>query len=257
MDSIYAEPRAVTDPSECYFYHTMDVPGHGLVEGEWDLRQGLRKYLGGLDLAGKRVLELGTASGFLCFSMEQMGAEVVAYDLSERDAWDIVPYAGLDCERIIAERKAHIRRLNNGFWFAHRAFASRARVIHGSIYDIPEELGPVDIATFTSILLHLRDPFLALERALRLTRETVIITERPPHMPLATALLSRWARPCVQFLPNPRRSKPTETWWRFTPSALLTFIGVLGFENATVTYHKQELKGRAHPLYTIVAHRAR
>ena len=31
--SVYAEPRTVTDLEECYFYHSMEIPGYGLVEG--------------------------------------------------------------------------------------------------------------------------------------------------------------------------------------------------------------------------------
>ena len=82
--SVYAEPRTVTDLEECYFYHSMEIPGYGLVEGPWDLRGGVDDYLGNVDLNGKRVLEVGTASGFLCFTMEGRGADVVAYDLSGR-----------------------------------------------------------------------------------------------------------------------------------------------------------------------------
>ena len=37
-DHVYAPPRTVTDLNDCYFYHTMDVPGVGRVTGEWDLR---------------------------------------------------------------------------------------------------------------------------------------------------------------------------------------------------------------------------
>lgn len=36
--SIYAKPRHVRDLSECYFYHTMDLPGVGTRLGNWDLR---------------------------------------------------------------------------------------------------------------------------------------------------------------------------------------------------------------------------
>ncbi len=256
-EEIYATPRHVTDLADCHFYHSMEIPGYGSVEGEWDLRDGTRDHLGGLDFAGKRVLELGTASGFLCFAMERMGAEVVAYDLSERDAWDVVPYDGLDREEMMKARKAHIRRLNNGFWLAHRAFKSNARVVHGSIYDLPQEIGPVDIATFTSILLHLRDPFLALERALRLTRETVLITESLPRRPFITSMLSRMTRPCVQFVPNYRKQRPTETWWRFPPEVMIEFIGVLGFRDVRVTRHSQKYGGKSHSLYSIVGHRTR
>ena len=60
----------------------MTVAGLGTITGEWDLRANVRAYLGGVALQGKRVLEIGTASGFLCFAMERMGAEVISYDLS-------------------------------------------------------------------------------------------------------------------------------------------------------------------------------
>ena len=68
-DNIYAVPKHVTELAECHFYHTMHVPGHGVVEGEWDLRSGLHRYLGRVDLTGKRVLDLGTASGLVSFSV--------------------------------------------------------------------------------------------------------------------------------------------------------------------------------------------
>jgi hypothetical protein len=41
----------------------MDLPGYGTMPGEWNLRAGVREYLGGVGLRGKRVLEVGTASG--------------------------------------------------------------------------------------------------------------------------------------------------------------------------------------------------
>jgi 2-polyprenyl-3-methyl-5-hydroxy-6-metoxy-1,4-benzoquinol methylase len=81
-DALYASPRVVTRLEDCFFYHTIEIPGYGIVEGPWDLRAGLGDYLGNVDLRGKRVLELGTASGFVCFHMERQGADVVAYDLS-------------------------------------------------------------------------------------------------------------------------------------------------------------------------------
>src|SRR5712691_8821908 len=167
----------VTDPADCYFYHTMDIPGYGRVEGEWDLREGVREYLGNVDLRGKRVLEMGTANGFLCFEMERRGAEVVAYDLSENQDWDVVPYARQDGAAFVSARREHIRRLNNAFWFCHRAFGSKSKMVYGDVYSVPQEIGQVDVTTFGSILLHLRDPFLALQKALRLTRTTVIVTD--------------------------------------------------------------------------------
>ncbi len=37
----------------------MDIPGVGPVEGAWDLRPGVDAYLGGVDVRGQRVVELG------------------------------------------------------------------------------------------------------------------------------------------------------------------------------------------------------
>lgn len=81
--SIFAEPPTVSDLRDCLFYHTMDIPGVGTVEGWFDLRGSVDQYLGYVPLGAKRVLEIGPASGFLTFYMESQGAEVVAVDVSE------------------------------------------------------------------------------------------------------------------------------------------------------------------------------
>jgi hypothetical protein len=178
-DALYASPRVVTRLEDCFFYHTIEIPGYGIVEGPWDLRAGIRDYLGNVDLCGKRVLELGTASGFVCFHMERQGADVVAYDLSPDRAHlqNTVVFAGDDLCTMAAEYSSLIHLINNGWWLGHRAFGSAARVVYGTVYDVPSAIGTVDVATFGSILLHLRDPFLALASPLRMVRETVIVTE--------------------------------------------------------------------------------
>jgi len=266
-NSLYATPKNIIDINLCYFYHTMDIPGYGVVHGEWDLRTGFREYLGGVNFHGKRVLELGTASGFLCFKMEQMGAEIVAHDLSEQQSWDIIPYYHIDHRQALLERKSHIQKLNNGYWFAHQAFKSNAKVLYCSIYEIPEQLGMVDISTFGSILLHVRDPFLALHKALALTKDTVIVTDVAPafyrltrfanRMLFQKNLFSRFVKPYMEFLPNFRKCEPTETWWHITPDLIAQFIGILGFEDIQCHYHKQLFQGREILLYTVVGRRTK
>jgi SAM-dependent methyltransferase len=274
--SPYAPPRLVTDLAECYFYHTTELPGIGVVEGEWDLRANLGAYLGQVNVAGKRVLDLGTASGFLTFAMERMGAEVVGYDLSEEYEWDIVPYAGVDLTDYRAARREHIRRLNNSWWLTHRLLGSRARVVYGTVYAIPEAIGPVDICTVGAILQHLRDPFLALQQALRLTRELVIVTDPPPpgyfagrhyrvwyarlwrRLPVLHSWMTEWPRAeMISFLPEPTVAEPKETWWLLAPETVIRMVGVLGFEPVSVTFHHQQNRGRNVLLYTVVARRVR
>jgi len=264
--TIFAPDRLVQDVKECYFYHSMDIPGYGAVTGEWDLRHRMSDYLGNISFDGKRVLEMGTADGFACFYMESQGAEVVAFDLSGAETWDVVPFARDNSKIFNVERKHHIERLNNAFWLSHRAFRSKSRMVYGNAYSIPAEIGDVDIATFGSILLHLRDPFLALHQALRLTRETVVVTDlaEPLGVP---AVVRRWrqnlpknlGRPAMKFLPDWKVSRPQETWWQLSPELIKSFIGVLGFEQTRVTYHSHDYYGGKRKakikLFTVVGHR--
>jgi hypothetical protein len=246
---LYAAPRKGLSLEDCLFYHTMEIPTIGLVGGPWDLRPGVREYLGGVDVAGRRVLEFGTASGFLCFSMEQLGADVVAYDLSDEQEWDMVPFADQNREQARAARRDQIRRLNNSWWLAHEKLGSRARVVYRSIYDVPDEIGPFDVVTYGAILLHLRDPFLALQSGLRLARETVVVTESMPHWTTQESVTNS-----LRFLPDPATGRPTETWWSIPPSVVQRMIGVLGFQSE-VSYHEQLKDGQPQQLYTVVGHR--
>lgn len=270
---IYAQPRVVKDLGSCDFYHTMEVPGHGLVEGPWDLRQGFRSYLGGVSFRSKRVLELGCADGYIGFEMEGQGADVVGYDLSEDFRWDVVPYARKSTNAARQRDdgywlatdegfKEGIRRLNNAYWLCHRAKASNARMVYGSVYEVPKGIGDVDIATFGAILLHTRDPFAALASPLRLTRQTVIVTEPrdrlslPPLLRRPRALLPRrLCRPAMRFVPDWRTAKDPDGWWSLSPELIVAFLGVLGFEDTRVAYHSQLYKGRLRPMFTVVGHR--
>lgn len=240
----YAEPQSVTTLADCYFYHTMDVPGHGVIAGEWDLRPGVSDYLGHAAFSGKRVLEIGTANGYVCFHIESIGGEVVAVDLSDKENWDIVPYAAVDGAAIVDQRRGHMRRINNAFWLCHSLLKSRARVVYTTAYQIPDAIGPVDLSVFGCVLLHLRDPWLALERAARLTRETMIVTDLAPSDKRELA-----------FLPDPKALEPLETWWRLSPAIIVRYLAVLGFEGAVVTHHRQLVGKERVPLFTVVARR--
>lgn len=271
---LYARPRQVDDIADCHFYHSMDIPGHGEVTGEWDLRGDEYRYLGGVDLSGRRVLELGAASGFLTTYMERQGAEVVAYDLSEEQLWDAVPWAGWNEEKVAADHRAHIRRLNNGFWLNHKAQGLSARMVHGTVYTVPQEIGQVDVATFASILLHLRDPFLALQTSLRLVKDTVIVTDVYPgseyHLvgdikdapdpeegvvnPLPA---EAHGQPKATFLPQFWDHAYGDTWWHMSPETIKRWVGVLGFEKTELTYHHAYAGGVRTLLYTVVGQRTR
>jgi hypothetical protein len=254
--TIYSAPRTVTDINECHFYCVVDIPGHGTVGEAWDLRGKEDEYLGGVSFKGKRVLELGTASGYLCRYMERQGALVIGFDLSEKQSWDLVPFARFDLGAISIARKEHIRRINNSWWFCHRLFNSRAKMVYGSVYEIPRQVGPVDVVTMTSMLLHLRDPFLALQNACQMARETVVVTDVHPDQSNSPAA----NRPIQVFHPNFRVDDPhqCDRWWLLFPETIIEFLGVLGFEKTQLTFHQQHSKNNGQcRFYTIVATRTR
>lgn len=254
--------------TDCYFYHTIDLPGYGVIEGDWDFRETADQYLGNVAVAGKRVLELGPANGFFTRHMECAGAAVVSYDLSENDQWDVVPFAGQDYAQWLAERRTGMRQLNNGWWLTHKVCNLQARLVTGTIYDLSAELGSFDVATACAILLHLRDPFLALQRICERTRETVVVTELVPFrdlrpfwtgtettVPAAIAADTSGAE--MVFQPN-RITEPDDfgTWWQLTPQLVRQFLSVLGFQDATTTFHVQRHRRQyTHLFHTTVAHR--
>ena len=247
---VWAKPQEVTDVKDCLFYHTMDIPGTGHVEGQWDLRGIEANYLGSVDLKGKQVLEIGTASGHMCFSMERMGATVTAYDLSPAQDWDIVPFANFDLPEHIRNRKEVIANLNRAYWLAHKAFNSKARVTYGTVYEIPDDIGTFDVATMGALLLHLRDPFQAVRKVAGQVRETMIVTEW-----LSADLQHKSGPPLAQFLPNAEARGPFETWWFLAPRTVAEFLKILGFPKVEISFHKAPFLKKPTDLFTVVGRR--
>ncbi|HVE47750.1 MAG TPA: hypothetical protein VNA57_13500 [Acidimicrobiales bacterium] len=248
---LYADPRRIDDPSSCFFYHFMDLPGHGPVgDYGWDLRPGVDRYLAGVDLAGRRVLEIGPASGFLTFHMESEGAEVVAVELGPTTPWDVVPQSELDIEAVLRERHDVMEKMRNGFWFARATMGGKARVHYGSAYELPEGLGRFDVSVMASILLHTRDPLRIVERCARLTDRTLVIVDH--HHPDIDG------RPVAHLTPT-RENGVWDTWWAFTPEFFVAYCNVLGFTRTRVEFHEQRhISGGAEaqiPMFTVVAER--
>jgi len=151
------------------WYHTLELPGL-VTDGWFDLRPYIRHYGLPERMDGLRALDVGTWDGFWAFEMERRGAEVVALDLDdERDLdWPprFRPSAFSDQPR------------GRGFALAHELLDSRVERVVRSIYDaFPEDLGQFDLVICGSVLIHLRDQMLALERIANLCRGTFISAE--------------------------------------------------------------------------------
>lgn len=166
----YEKPWKVESKDDCYWYHSMDLPGVGHIDGDWDLRGQLADdYVGGFDFKDLRVLDIGCGSGALSFYAEQRGAkEVVAFDQSPDHPMNLLPCWDSDLSAI--------ERMKKGFWFSHKAFNSRVKAFYGDVYDLPGDLGAFDVALFGSILLHLENPIGAIRSVSKLSK-TVIVTD--------------------------------------------------------------------------------
>jgi SAM-dependent methyltransferase len=253
-----APPRRITDRDGCFFYHTMDLPGVGTVPGEWDLRGGEDAYLGGIDVAGKRVLDVGVASGALAFWMESRGAQVVGLDLPQTGPMDRVTFAGEDVAAQVAAEHAMVGALRTGFWFAHTAIGSDVQLVESSAYDMPEGVGRFDIGVIGSILLHLRDPWAALAETAAHVDETIVVAETIWPRNLLGYLTRRALRipnRAPVFVPRARRGGPVHTWWFLPAPFIQEALTILGFPHQTVTHHRQLFRGRRQLLYTVVARR--
>jgi len=245
---IYAPKRKVENILECNFYHSLDLKNGEIVNGSWDLRNNVHGYLGNVDFDRKRVLDVGTASGCLTWEIERLGGTSVGVDLAIEAEWDIVPsYDSEQDDKERQDRRKYLRRLHNGWWYAHAANKSRAKVFYGTVYTIPEELGTFDVGVFGSILLHLRDPFHALHRGLRLVRETAIVTDMLGDAPKGMG------EPMVKFVPKP--GIVGFAWWQLSPAAVVRMLNVLGFGQTKVTYHKAKCRDIERPLFTVVGTR--
>ena len=101
------------------------------TEGIYDLRNNVNEYLGNVDFKKKSVIELGPASGFLSFFMENQGAKVISVDLSIKDdLWDVVPNCRIDHKKYARDHmKKNIIKVQNSFWYSHKILNSNVKVI--------------------------------------------------------------------------------------------------------------------------------
>ena len=253
FQSALSERRAGADLTDFVWYHAFELPDGTVLPGVWDLRGHESDYLGGVDLAGKRVLELGPATGYLTFAMERMGAEVVAFEAGFDVPIDTLPVRGQDNP----ENRRHVMqetidRNHDAWWYLHRTLGSSATFVQGNIYDMPADLGTFDVTVVGAILLHLREPWGALSQAARRTTGTMIVTEplqddlHPPESNI------------MRFSPSAEHH--VTNWWSIYPGAVVSMLARLGFGQTVTTLHTQR-HHLAHdmasdaidqPMYTVV-----
>jgi hypothetical protein len=242
-DGIFAKPRVVK-LEDCHFYHAMDLPGVGEVGIAWDLRKGVDQYLGGVDLAGKRVLEIGPASGFLTMEMEKRGADVVAVEVPDDPGWDIVPYPAAVRGPAEAPRRERLRKVKNSFWFTHAAYRLKAKLIYEDVGRLPSSLGRFDVALIAAVLLHSSNPLRIIAECAARADCLVITDLYYPDLEGSPVLRAH-------FTPE---SKELWRWWDVSTGVLIQFLKVMGFSSITKAVNGNYIHtGTAYEFFTLVA----
>lgn len=226
----FATPRHVEKLSDCFFYHTMDLPGLGEVRGHWDLRGRFDDYVGGIDVAGKSVLDVGTATGFLSFEAERRGAtRVLSFDMSNPKQQTMLPFKDKlyfrDRERWAQEYGGEIEQWKNAYWFCHRLLNSKAEVLYGNVYDLPTALGEFDVVIVGAVLEHLSDQITALASIARVTKQMMVII---------TPLLETEER-IARFEGLGDHPENDFTWWTYSSGVYREVFKMLGFRTERVT----------------------
>ena len=193
------------------WYHTLDLPGL-TTQGLFDMRRYVPEYALPDSLEGKRVLEVGTWDGFWAFELEKRGAaEVVAIDLDDERDLDWPPRRRTPNPDLVR---------GEGFRIAKEMLGSKVERVVKSIYHAtPEDLGTFDLVFCGSVLIHLRDQLLALERIAALTAPGGLFVSAEEYEPVTDAIPFPAARfrgnrdaAVVFWLPN-RRAWRDMLWY--------------------------------------------
>jgi SAM-dependent methyltransferase len=249
-DALLTRPRFIERLEDCFFYHTMDLPGLGAVRGQWDLRGRFDDYIGRVSVAGKSVLDIGTATGFLSFESEHQGASrVLSVDMGDPGQQMFIPFKDnlyyLDHEAFIQQHAAEVEQWKNAYWLCHRLLKSSAEVFYGDIFRLPAALGEFDVSIVAAVLEHLNDQITAMASVARLTKETMVIV---------TPVLQTEER-IARLEPAADNPKYDFTWWRYSIGTYREVLKMLGFSIARITegQYRYEHTGSLETRSTIVA----
>lgn len=176
------------DPTNFYWYHTIDL-GNGLITpGEYDYRSKLPLFKFPADMTGMNVLDIGSATGFFAFEFEKRGANVVSVELPSIADWDM-PFGEtsdrtlknlMEFHRVNNIKDLTYRHMHGPFEFCRKALNSKVKRCYATIYDLSKEkLGTdaFDLVFMGDVLIHIFSPLEALATVSPLCRGTLVVAQ--------------------------------------------------------------------------------
>lgn len=184
-------------------YHRLPFDDNLFVEGDYDMHRYLPFYSLPDNLAGKSALDIGTASGFFAWECVRRGAIVTAIDIWENPLLlHIAPFA-----------------------------TKPIRYVRTSIYDLTENFGQFDLVICGSLILHLPDPFGAVQRIRSVSADRAIIATTCPSDSEGND------RPICDFIGKKAVAGDYWTHWSLSAAALRQMMLSAGFTRVESERH--------------------
>jgi 2-polyprenyl-3-methyl-5-hydroxy-6-metoxy-1,4-benzoquinol methylase len=230
-----------------YWYHTVDL-GNGLVTpGDYDYHALLPCWGFPKSMAGMRVLDVGSATGFFAFEFERRGGDVYSVELPSLEDWDI-----LHCDRDSLRQRllkffsadtpqeAYWRHLDGPFQFCKEALKSKVKRCFSTVYNLKQtEIGGLqfDFIYAGDILLHLFSPMKALDVLASMCRDKFMATIDVPF-PGPDGL------PLVAYLGRVSQDTDSRSWWAVSPTCIEQMFKRMGFKHVKTMGHFQGMVRR-------------
>ena len=246
IDELYRLPDAdlLALGRKVSFYHTVEIGNGVVMNGHYDHRRSLAAYRFP-DVAGKRVLDVGRASGFFSFLFERMGAaHVTAVDLPPSRAKNV---AGLD-----PRLSQDVGRLD--FFICHALLRSQVQPVWADANEIAEaNVGSgYDVAFVGSLLVHLADPIGCLARVRRVLKPDGLCIIANPIGRFDHLLSYVSTRPTARLAPSSKRT----SWWVPNIPCLMEMPRRAGFTHVELVSRSVLLRRQQHraPVRHAVVH---
>jgi tRNA (mo5U34)-methyltransferase len=254
--------RGVPDAGQYLWYHTVDLGGGVCTPGMHDYRQTVDAFGFPESMAGKSVLDVGSATGFFAFEFERRGGDVVSVELPSLDKLDrfpgqetsrlirqmghmIVPHSddvlsGL--KRELSAQELHHMILEGPFRLCAKMRGSKVERRYCTIYELSaKRLGrpSFDIVFLGDILVHTVNPFNALVAAAGMCRETLFVAQEMPGGPDDPAAMA--------YTGGTDPVNDDINWWLPNQQCFIQLLKKLGFANVRrVGTHEGILRPAGH-----------
>jgi SAM-dependent methyltransferase len=204
----------------------MEFPDGAAVRGSWSIPD-FPAYIGQYDVAGKTLLDVGTATGYIAFNAEKAGAQVTGLEAASAREFRHVPFANaLSYQNVAASRaiweEKNLKPVKNSWWRCWHEYGSKARCVYEPIADLYEWDDTVfDIVVAGAIVEHLSDPVFSIGAWCKVAREAVIIpfTDVADSDALAMVPMTAWTDQALDY-----------EWWSLTRGLYNRIFDNCGFD---------------------------